>query len=141
MTDSAQTPTTSPLIANLEKILAFVHDSGNTPPRMGADVDPPEVRVSREDGAVVVWAKGDEVIGFDFSEPIRLSPIELGEVLVEAVNDALRQAREAALAGTEGMPDMAEVQANVESMQREALAAYRAEIDRITAPLRGMTGE
>lgn len=141
MTNPTQTPASSPLIANLEKVLAFVQESGNIPPRMGADVEPPEVRVSREDGAVIVKAKGDEVTGFEFSEPIRLSPAALAEVLVEAVNEALREAREAALAGTESMPDMAEVKGQVEAMQREALDAYRAEIDRITAPLRAMTNE
>ena len=39
------------------------------------------------------------------------------------------------LAGTEDMPGMAQVQSEVARMQRDVLAGYKADMDRITARL------
>ena len=76
-----------------------------------------------------------EVISIDIAQPIRLRPAELAEAVRQAVNEATALAREAVLAGTEDMPGMAQVQSEVARMQRDVLAGYKADMDRITARL------
>lgn len=122
------------LDAAVSQVMDYIADTGRIAPATGRDDIAEEFRVSTPDGITVV-ASPDEIISIDIAQPIRLRPAELAEAVRQAVNEATALAREAVLAGTEDMPGMAQVQSEVARMQRDVLAGYKADMDRITARL------
>lgn len=103
-----------------------------------SDFEPVEVRVSSQDGAIVVTSDGTRV-HVELSDPIRLDAATLSEELNAAVNDALAGAQERALEQLDHAqpPDGA----GLAALGRELVDAYRAEMQALDERIAKVAGE
>lgn len=133
-------PAGATLSDTVAKVIEFASQSGRTI-KQGADIEPVEAEASREDRSIVVRASVDEILAIEFTDPIRISPAELASLVTEAANEALAAAREQAMEQFAGMPDMAEVQEGLASLQSEVLDSYRTEMAKLEDFTKAMARE
>lgn len=126
MSQSADRPAGATLSDTVARVIEFTAQSG-TSIRQGADIEPVEAEASRNDRSIVVRTSVDEILAIEITEPIRVPADELAALITEA----LAAARAKAMEQFDGMPDMAEVQEGLKSLQGEVLASYRAEMAKL----------
>ncbi|GAB3818324.1 hypothetical protein GCM10028820_20430 [Tessaracoccus terricola] len=137
MSQSPDRPAGATLSDTVARVIEFTAQSGNTI-RQGAEIEPVEAEASRNDRSVVVRAATDEILAIEITEPIRVPAAELAALVTEAANEALAAAREQAMEQFAGMPDLAEVQEGLRSLQGEVLDSYRVEMAKLEDFTRGI---
>lgn len=137
MSQSADRPAGATLSDTVARVIEFASQSGRSI-RQGAEIEPVEAEASRNDRSVVVRASTEEIIAIEITEPIRVPAAELAALVTEAANEALAAAREQAMAQFSGMPDLAEVQEGLRSLQGEVLDSYRVEMAKLEDLTKGL---
>lgn len=137
MSQSPDRPAGATLSDTVARVIDFTARSGTTI-RQGADIEPVEAEASRNDRSIVVRASTDEILGIELTEPIRVPAAELAALVTEAANEALASAREQAMEQFSGMPDLAEVQEGLRSLQSEVLDSYRVEMAKLEDFTKGL---
>lgn len=140
MSQSPDRPAGAALSDTVARVIEFTAQSGGHI-RQGAEIEPVEAEATRNDRAIVVRASADEILAIEITEPVRVPVPQLAALVAEAANEALAAAREQALAQFSGMPDLAEVQEGLRSLQGEVLDSYRVEMAKLEEFTKGLARE